>query len=107
MKKKIQIRLGGYGPPETSFSKALKFIGNGLASEYGDDIEIKYIWNIILYGIILQIRPKKSSKSYQSIWTKEGSPLLNIARKQVDLVNEKFGYRSIAKIIMNVFIKIL
>ena len=50
MKKKIQIRLGGYGPPETSFSKALKFIGNGLASEYGDDIEIKYIWNIMDLG---------------------------------------------------------
>lgn len=50
MKKKIQIRLGGYGPPETSFSKAIKFIGNGLASEYGDDIEIKYIWNIMDLG---------------------------------------------------------
>ena len=28
----IQIRMGGYGPPTTGFSKALKFIGDKLAA---------------------------------------------------------------------------
>ncbi|GGI90140.1 ferrochelatase [Legionella impletisoli] len=31
---------------------------------------------ILLYGIILPTRPKRSAKAYQAIWTKEGSPLL-------------------------------
>lgn len=31
---------------------------------------------ILLYGIILPFRSKKSAKAYQSIWTPEGSPLL-------------------------------
>ena len=30
MTKPIQIRMGGYGPPTTGFSKALKFIGDKL-----------------------------------------------------------------------------
>ena len=40
----------------------------------------KFIWKIILHGIILRIRPKRSAKTYKTIWTNEGSPLLNIAR---------------------------
>ena len=50
MNKPIQIRMGGYGPPTTSFSKALKFIGDRLESDFGDDIDIKYIWNIMDLG---------------------------------------------------------
>jgi hypothetical protein len=30
MSKPIQIRMAGYGPPTTSFSKSLKFIGDKL-----------------------------------------------------------------------------
>ena len=32
----IQIRMGGYGPATTSFSKALKLIGDRLSVEFGD-----------------------------------------------------------------------
>ena len=46
----------------------------------------KFIWKIILHGIILRIRPKRSAKTYKTIWTDEGSPLLNIAKKQIELV---------------------
>jgi TRAP-type C4-dicarboxylate transport system substrate-binding protein len=42
--------MGGYGPPTTSFSKALKFIGDRLESDFGDDIDMKYIWNIMDLG---------------------------------------------------------
>ncbi|NQV98192.1 MAG: TRAP transporter substrate-binding protein [Rhodospirillales bacterium] len=50
MKTPIQIRMGGYGPPTTAFSKALKFIGDRLQSQFGDDVDIKYIWNIMDLG---------------------------------------------------------
>jgi TRAP-type C4-dicarboxylate transport system substrate-binding protein len=46
----IQIRMGGYGPATTGFSKALKFIGDRLAAEFGDQIDIKYVWNIMDFG---------------------------------------------------------
>ena len=50
MNKPIQIRMGGYGPPTTSFSRALKFIGDRLQAEFGDGIDVKYIWNIMDLG---------------------------------------------------------
>jgi TRAP-type C4-dicarboxylate transport system substrate-binding protein len=50
MAKAIQIRMGGYGPASTGFSKALKFIGERLEREFGDRIELKYVWNIMDFG---------------------------------------------------------
>src|SRR5215510_7433947 len=38
----IQIRMGGYAPATTGFSRALKLIG--------DRIDIKYVWNIMDLG---------------------------------------------------------
>jgi len=50
MSDPIQIKMGGYGPPTTSFSRALKFIGDRLESEFGDRVDIKYAWNIMDLG---------------------------------------------------------
>lgn len=46
----IQIRMGGYGPATTCFSKALTFIGERLQAEFGKDVDIKYVWNIMELG---------------------------------------------------------
>ena len=46
----IQIRMGGYGPPTTSFSRALQRIGERIATELGDAVDVKYVWNIIDFG---------------------------------------------------------
>jgi tripartite ATP-independent transporter DctP family solute receptor len=50
MAKAIQIRMGGYGPATTGFSRALKFIGERLAAQFGNAVEIKYVWNIMDFG---------------------------------------------------------
>jgi len=50
MTKPIQIRMGGYGPAATGFSKALKFIGDRLQGAFGDRIDVKYVWNIMDFG---------------------------------------------------------
>src|SRR5436305_1767831 len=50
MAKAIQIRMGGYGPASTGFSKALKFIGDRLEQRFGDRIEVKYVWNVMDFG---------------------------------------------------------
>jgi tripartite ATP-independent transporter DctP family solute receptor len=39
--------MGGYGPETTGFSRALKFIGDRLAQEFGDRVAVKYVWNIM------------------------------------------------------------
>lgn len=50
MSEPIQIRMGGYGPPHTTFSKSLKFIGERMEARFGDAVDIKYIWNIMDLG---------------------------------------------------------
>jgi hypothetical protein len=46
----IQIRMGGYGPATTGFSRALKFFGDRLAQQFGDRVAIKCVWNIMDLG---------------------------------------------------------
>src|SRR5260370_13437490 len=46
----ITIRMGGYGPPTAGFSRALKRIGDLLEAEFGDGVEVKYVWNIMDLG---------------------------------------------------------
>lgn len=50
MTKPIQIRMGGYGPPATGFSKSLKFIGEKLQQRFGDRVDVKYVWNVMDIG---------------------------------------------------------
>lgn len=46
----IRIVMGGYGPATTGFSLALKQIGDRLESKFGDEVEIKYVYNIMDLG---------------------------------------------------------
>src|SRR5688572_28321448 len=50
MSRPVQIRMGGYGPATTGFSKALKFVGDRLERQFGDRIDVKYVWNIMDFG---------------------------------------------------------
>ncbi len=50
MSPRIQIRMGGYGPPETGFSRALKRIGDRLEADFADQVEVKYVWNVMDLG---------------------------------------------------------
>ena len=50
MSKPIKIRMGGYGPPTTGFSKALKFIGDRLEKQFGSNVAIEYVFNIMDHG---------------------------------------------------------
>ncbi len=67
----IKIRMGGYGPATTSFSRALKFIGDRLEKSFGDKIDVKYVWNIMDLGyrsedIIWLVEDGILSLGYQS-----------------------------------------
>ena len=50
MSRPIQIRMGGYGPAATGFSRALKMIGDRLVAGFGDEVDVKYVWNIMDLG---------------------------------------------------------
>jgi len=42
------------------------------------------LWWLILHGVILRLRPKRSAAAYRQIWTEEGSPLMRISRRQAE-----------------------
>jgi ferrochelatase len=42
----------------------------------------RWLWWLILNGIILNTRPAKSAAAYQKVWTDEGSPLLATGHRQ-------------------------
>lgn len=50
MNSPIQIRMGGYGPATTTCSRALKVIGDRLEAEFGKDVDVKYLWNVMDLG---------------------------------------------------------
>ena len=50
MSTPISIRMAGYGPPTTSFSRGLKLIGDRLGAQFGDRVDVKYVWNIMDFG---------------------------------------------------------
>ena len=44
----------------------------------------RWIWRLILHGVVLRIRPRWSARAYASIWRPEGSPLLVNSRAIAD-----------------------
>ena len=88
---KTGILLTNLGTPDAPTAKAVK----PYLKEFLSDprvIELpKFFWQIILRGIILQIRPRRSAKIYKSVWTKEGSPLLQISEKQINFLKKELN----------------
>ena len=46
----IRIIMGGYGPSTTSFSRGLKLIGDRLEAKFGDEVDVRYVYNVIDVG---------------------------------------------------------
>jgi protoporphyrin/coproporphyrin ferrochelatase len=49
------------------------------------------LWQPILRGIILNVRPKKSAHAYAQVWTDEGSPLGAITARQAKALHARMG----------------
>jgi ferrochelatase len=93
--KRVGVLLTNLGTPEQATPSALR----SYLREFLSDprvVEIpRLLWLVILHGIILRIRPKKSAKLYQNIWTEQGSPLMVISQQQrvkvASKLTEKYG----------------
>jgi ferrochelatase len=53
----------------------------------------KALWWLILNGIILNIRPRKSAAKYASVWMEGGSPLRVHTERQAKLLSGELGER--------------
>lgn len=88
-KVKVGVLLTNLGTPDAPTPSALRrYLREFLSDPRVVEIP-RVIWLIILHGIILRVRPKKSAKLYESIWTENGSPLLVIGKQQKEKVAEQ------------------
>ncbi|MGL4613396.1 MAG: ferrochelatase, partial [Shewanella sp.] len=76
------VLLVNLGTPDEPTPKAVKrFLKQFLSDPRVVDLS-PWLWQPILQGIILNTRPKKVAKLYQSVWTEQGSPLMVISEQQ-------------------------
>jgi TRAP-type C4-dicarboxylate transport system substrate-binding protein len=74
----VQICLGGYGPPTTTHSRALKLIGDSLAAQFGKGVDIRYVWNVMDFGY----------KAEEVLWMAERG-LLTVAYQSTSYLTER------------------
>ena len=90
---RVGILLINLGTPEAPTAQALR----SYLKEFLWDrrvVEIpRPVWWLILNGIILNTRPKKSAEKYAAIWRPEGSPLRHFTERQSRLLAEELGRR--------------
>ena len=85
MKGVLLVNLGSPDSPQPKDVK--KYLGEFLMDERVIDAP-KFLRTLLVKGIILNTRPKKSAKAYQKIWWDEGSPLIVLSKRLQEKVKE-------------------
>ncbi|RFA27218.1 ferrochelatase [Alkalilimnicola ehrlichii] len=90
---RIGVLLTNLGTPDEPTPAALKrylreFLGDPRIVEAP-----RALWWLVLNGIILRTRPRRSAQAYRRVWTEEGSPLLAISRRQASALQKALRER--------------
>jgi ferrochelatase len=85
------VLLAQLGTPAAPTARALRpylrqFLGDPRVIEAN-----RIVWWLVLNGIVLPRRPKRSAALYRRIWTDRGSPLLLYSKAQVDGLQAALG----------------
>lgn len=88
---KVGVLLANLGTPDEPRPAAVRrYLKQFLSDRRVVEIP-RAIWWLILNGIILNVRPRKSAAKYALIWTEQGSPLLVHTREQAKRLQEKLS----------------
>src|ERR1700681_2459357 len=72
---RLGVLLVNLGTPDAPTPKAVRrYLAQFLSDPRVVEIP-RALWQPLLYGVILNVRPSKSAQKYAAIWTKDGSPL--------------------------------
>ncbi len=78
----LGILVCNLGTPEQPTPKALRrYLKQFLWDRRVVDLP-RPLWWLLLHGIVLRTRPRKSAAAYSKIWTQAGSPLLVMSKRQ-------------------------
>ena len=91
LRRKIGVLLINLGTPDAPDAQAVRrYLAQFLTDRRVIEIPA-WAWRPILHGIVLRTRPKKSAHAYAQVWTKDGSPLAAITRRQAQALGERLG----------------
>jgi ferrochelatase len=83
------VLLVNLGSPESPDPKDVKvYLDEFLMDERFIDLP-SFLRTLLVRGIILNTRPKKSAKAYKKIWWKEGSPLIVLSKRLLQKMEAK------------------
>jgi len=101
---RIGVVLVNLGTPEAPTPSALrKYLREFLSDRRVVEIP-RFLWMLILHGIILRVRPAKSALAYARVWKDDGSPLMTGTRDLTEKLKNKFISSSSDKINNQAFI---
>lgn len=99
--EKTAILLINLGTPEAPTAQAVRpYLKEFLSDPRVVEIP-KAVWWLILNGIILNLRPKKSAAKYASIWTEAGSPLKVFTEAQARLLQQQLQLHTGAPLLVD------
>lgn len=84
--RRIGVLLVNLGTPDAPETGAVRrYLAEFLSDRRVVEIP-PLLWQPILRGIILRVRPAKSAHAYRQVWTDDGSPLAAITKRQAAAV---------------------
>ena len=88
---RVGVLLVNLGTPSAPTPAALRtYLAEFLWDERVVEIP-RILWGPILFGVVLNIRPKKSAEKYAQVWLSEGSPLAVHTERQAKLLRGLLG----------------
>ena len=86
--EKLGILLVNLGSPDAPSAPAVRrYLAEFLWDKRVVDTT-RWLWWLILHGIILRFRPARAARAYQKVWTDQGSPLMAISRLQTQAIEQ-------------------
>ena len=85
------ILLVNLGTPDAPTKPALKQYLKEFLSDPRVVEAPRWLWNLALHGVILNIRPARSARAYAKVWTDDGSPLQSISAAQAAALQDSIG----------------
>lgn len=86
--QKTAVLLLNLGTPEAPTAEAVRpYLRDFLSDKRVVELP-GLLWQPILRGLVLTLRPQKSAHGYQKVWQPEGSPLAVYTQKQAELLAE-------------------